>query len=172
LSEAIGTTLTMTGGLASIVGMAVGAWADRFGRKFMLVLTRMIFVLVVYPAYLILTSPQSTSAVIIAMNMLLNFIFSLGIGALYAFLPEAFPKSVRSSGLAILYALSVTIFGGTTQFVVAWLIDVFKDPLVPAWYQIIANVGSIVGVMLMTPHAEVEPFAKRETEATQLHASP
>jgi MFS family permease len=172
LSEAIGTTLTMTGGLASIVGMAVGAWADRFGRKFMLVLTRMIFVLVVYPAYLILTSPQSTSAVVIAMNMLLNFIFSLGIGALYAFLPEAFPKSVRSSGLAILYALSVTIFGGTTQFVVAWLIDVFKDPLVPAWYQIIANVGSIVGVMLMTPHAEVEPFANRETEATRLHASP
>ena len=46
---------------------------------------------------------------------------------------------MRSSGLGILYALGVTIFGGTTQFVVAWLIDVTKDPMVPAWYQIAAN---------------------------------
>jgi MFS family permease len=155
LSETIGTTLTLTGSLASIAGLAVGAWADRFGRKLMLVVSRVIFVLVVYPAYLMLTSPQATPAVIIAINMLLNFIFSLGIGAIYAFLPEAFPKSVRSSGLAILYALSVTIFGGTTQFIVAWLIDWVKDPLVPAWYQIIANVASIVGVMLLMPHPEV-----------------
>ena len=156
LSETIGTTLTMTGSIAAIGGLLVGAWADRFGRKLMLVLTRVIFVLIVYPAYLILTSPEATPALIILMNMFLNFVFFLGIGAIYAFLPEAFPKSVRSSGLAILYALSVTIFGGTTQFIVAWLIDLTKDPLVPAWYQILANVGSIVGVLLLTRHAEVQ----------------
>src|SRR5262249_43969319 len=130
--------------------------------------SRVIFVLVIYPAYMILTSPQATPALIILINMLLNFVFSLGIGAIYAFLPEAFPKSVRSSGLAILYALSVTIFGGTTQFVVAWLIDVTKDPLVPAWYQVLANVGSIVGVLLLTPHAEVqaEVGIQRTADAT------
>jgi len=168
LSETIGTTLTMTGSLAAIGGLLVGAWADRFGRKLMLVLSRVIFVLVIYPAYLILTSPQATPALIILINMLLNFVFSLGIGAIYAFLPEAFPKSVRSSGLAILYALSVTIFGGTTQFVVAWLIDLTKDPLVPAWYQILANVGSIVGVLLLTPHKEVqaEVQLQRTADAT------
>src|SRR5262245_50292324 len=119
LSETIGTTLTMTGAVASLAGLAVGAWVDRFGRKRMLVLSRVIFVLVVYPAYLTLVSPQATPAAIITINMFLNFVFSIGIGAVYAFLPEAFPKSVRSSGLAILYALGVTIFGGTTQFVVA-----------------------------------------------------
>ena len=134
LSETIGTTLTLTGSLASLGGLAVGAWADRFGRKLMLVLSRVVFVLAMYPAYLLLTSPTATPGKIIAFNMLLNFIFSVGIGAIYAFLPEAFPKSVRSSGLAILYALAVTIFGGTTQFIVAWLIDLIKDPLVPAWY--------------------------------------
>jgi hypothetical protein len=47
------------------------------------------------------------------------------------------------------------IFGGTTQFIVAWLIDSTKDPMVPAWYQIVANVASIVGVMLLMPHADV-----------------
>jgi len=48
-------------------------------------------------------------------------------------------------------ALGVTIFGGTTQFVVAWLIDWTKDPMVPAWYQIIANIVSIIGVLLLVP---------------------
>jgi hypothetical protein len=62
---------------------------------------------------------------------------------------------VRSSGLAILYALGVMIFGGTTQFVVAWLIKVTGDPLVPAWYQVVATAASIVGVILLTPHDEV-----------------
>src|SRR5262245_18003759 len=80
--------------------------------------------------------------------MLLNFVFSTGIGALYAFLLEAFPKSVRSSGLAIMYTLSVTIFGGTTQFIVAWLIDLTKNRLVPVWYQIVANVASIIAIAL------------------------
>jgi MFS family permease len=93
--------------------------------------------------------------VIVALNMLLNFIFSTGMGASYAFLTEAFPKSVRSSGLGILYALGVMIFGGTTQFVVAWLIEWTKDPMVPAWYQMAANIVAIIGVMLLMPHAEV-----------------
>jgi MFS family permease len=165
LSETIGTTLTMTGSIAAIGGLLVGAWADRFGRKLMLVLTRVLFVFVIYPAYLFLTSPHATPVLVIMINMLLNFVFSLGIGAIYAFLPEAFPKSVRSSGLAILYALSVTIFGGTTQFIVAWLINLTKDPLVPAWYQIVANVGSIIGVLLLKPHAEVRTKVQIERTA-------
>jgi MFS family permease len=155
LSPTVGTTLTLTGSVAAIAGMAFGVWVDRLGRKQMLVLSRVLFVMVVYPAYLVLTSPDATPTAIVAVNMFINFVFSVGFGAAYAFLSEAFPKSVRSSGLAIPYALGVTIFGGTTQFVVAWLIDWTKDPMVPAWYQIIANVASIVGVLLLVPHREV-----------------
>jgi MFS family permease len=155
LSPTIGTALALTGSLAAIAGLAVGAWADRFGRKPMLIASRVIFVIIIYPLYLIITSPTASASMIVTLNMLLNFIFSIGIGATYAFLTEAFPKSVRSSGLGILYALAVTIFGGTTQFAVAWLIDWTKDPMVPAWYQIIANVAAIIGVMLLMPHAEV-----------------
>jgi MFS family permease len=154
LSPTIGTTITLTGSVASIAGVAVGVWADRFGRKRILVASRVVFVAAIYPAYLVITSPAATPGLIIAMNAAENFVFSIGLGALYAFLAEAFPRAVRSSGLSILYALAVTIFGGTTQFVVAWLIDVTRDPLMPAWYQIIANAGSILGVVLLTPHRE------------------
>jgi MFS family permease len=121
----------------------------------MLILSRVAFVLIVYPVYLILTSPDASLAVIVICNLFLGFVYAIGIGAAYAFMAEAFPQSVRSSGLAILYALGVMIFGGTTQFVVAWLIDVTGNPMVPAWYQIVATSASIVGVTLMTPHAEV-----------------
>lgn len=155
LSAALGTTLGLTNSAAQIAGLAFGVWLDRFGRKPMLVLSRVAFVLVVYPVYLILASPAASVATIIASNAFLGFVFAIGIGPAYAFMAEAFPQSVRSSGLAILYALGVMIFGGTTQFVVAWLIDVTGNPLVPAWYQIVTTTVSIVGVLLMMPHAEV-----------------
>ena len=155
LSATIGTTLALTGSVAQIAGFAVGVWADRFGRKRALVVTRVIFLMLIYPVYLILTSPEASPGTLIAGNMFLNFMFATGIGSLYAFMAEAFPQSVRSSGLAILYALGVTIFGGTTQFVVAWLIDVTKDPMVPAWYQIAFTVLSTIGIILLTPHEEV-----------------
>jgi MFS family permease len=155
MSAVVGTTLGLTNGATQIAGLAVGVWLDRHGRKRMLVLSRVAFLLVVYPVYLILTSPTASVATIVAGNSFLGFVFGIGIGPVYAFMAEAFPQSVRSSGLAILYALGVMIFGGTTQFVVAWLIDVTKNPMVPAWYQIVATSASIVGVLLMTPHAEV-----------------
>lgn len=163
-SPTIGSALAMTGSLAAIAGLAVGAWADRFGRKPMLIASRVVFVLIIYPVYLIITSPTASAPVLVTLNMLLNFIFSTGMGASYAFMTEAFPKSVRSSGLGILYALGVMIFGGTTQFAVAWLIDWTKDPMVPAWYQIIANVAAIIGIMLLMPHAEV--LRERAAHAT------
>lgn len=156
LSATVGTSLTLTGAVAAIAGLATGAWLDRFGRKRMLLIVRVIFVISIYPAYRILTAPTATPTVILIVNMIDNFLFQLGIGAVYAWLAEGFPKAVRSSGLAILYAFSVAIFGGTTQFVVAWLIDRMKDPLVPAWYQIAANLAGIVGLLLMRRHPEAE----------------
>jgi len=155
LSSTIGTTLTLAGSLANMAGIYIGVSVDRFGRKRMLILQRAVFVSIVYPAYLLMTAPDASPWLVVTMNMLLNCVFATTLGAIYAFLPEAFPKSVRSSGLAILYALGVTIFGGTTQFVVAWLIDWTKNPMVPAWYQIAASLAGIAGVALLRPHEEV-----------------
>jgi MFS family permease len=154
LSATIGTVLTLTGSVTQIAGFALGAWMDRFGRKPMLIVARVVFLVSIYPAYRLITSPDATAQSIVAINMLLNFIFAIGFGATYAFLSEAFPKAVRSSGLGILYALGVMLFGGTTQFVVAWLIDWTQNPMVPAWYQMVANVASIVGIALLKPSVE------------------
>jgi hypothetical protein len=128
-----------------------------------LIAWRVALIVVVYPAFLILTAPQATTTTIVLANVFISVMFAAGVGASYAFMAEAFPQSVRSSGLAILYALGVMIFGGTTQFVVAWLIDVTKDPLVPAYYMMAANLATIVGLARMVPHAEVRAWTAADS---------
>jgi MFS family permease len=155
LSELLGTSLTLTGAIAQMGGMLVGTRIDRYGRKRTLIATRVLFAAILYPAYVMLISPDASPLVVIAINMLLNFVFGAGLGAYYAFVSELFPRSVRASGLSIMYALGTTIFGGTTQFVVAWLIERTGDPLMPAWYQIAATVVAIAGLVFLAPHEEV-----------------
>jgi MFS family permease len=155
LSAAIGNGLSMMGYVAQIAGGAVGVWADRFGRKPLLVWSRVAFAAAIYPAFLVLTSPESSLAALFATYMALSALFAMGILPLYAFLLESFPKAVRSSGLSILYALGTTIFGGTTQFVVAWLIDRTGSPMVPAWYMLATTIAATIGVMGLAAHPDV-----------------
>jgi len=155
LSPAVGTTLTMMGYVAQLVGGVAGVWADRFGRKTLLVATRVVFAASIYPAFLVLTSPESSLVSLFAVYMALSAVFAMSIVPMYAFLLEAFPKAVRSSGLSILYALGTTIFGGTTQFVVAWLIERTGSPMVPAWYMLATTIAATIGVLGLMPDPEV-----------------
>lgn len=34
----------------------------------------------------------------------------------------------------MIYAFGVTLFGGSAQLVVTWLLDVSGNPMAPAWY--------------------------------------
>ncbi len=98
LSATIATTLGVAGSVAQIAGLAVGVWLDRHGRKRMLILSRVIFVLVVYPGYLMLTADTASTATIVVCTMFLNFLFAIGIGAVYAFMAEAFPQAYGRAG--------------------------------------------------------------------------
>jgi len=166
LPPTVATTLPLTGGVGQIIGFSIGVWADRFGRKRVLIGWRVALIMVVYPLFQVMTAPGAGATTIVVSNVCFNILFASGIGASYAFMAEAFPQSVRSSGLAILYAMGVMIFGGTTQFVVAWLIDVTGNPMVPAYYMMAANVATIAGLSLMVPHAEVvRAYAKPLAQA-------
>jgi hypothetical protein len=47
---------------------------------------------------------------------------------------EALPKAIRSGVLGTLYAVAMSSFGGSTQFIVKWLIQTTGTPLAAAWY--------------------------------------
>ena len=146
----IGMLVTMVGYIAGIAGAPIGAWAaDRFGYRTSVIVPRVIFLLVVVQAYTAITAPGSTVEMLLLVNIGLNFLLAASYGGLYVLLTEAFPKAVRSAGLSLSYAISVTVFGGSTQLIIAWLIDRLHDPMVPAWYQIGANVISLVAIVLI-----------------------
>jgi MFS family permease len=155
LSATLGNTLTSMGYVAQLAGGVAGVWADRFGRKRLLVGSRVVFAASVYPAFLLLTSPDSSMVAVFTTYMAISAVFAMGIAPMYAFLLEAFPKAVRSSGVSILYALGTAVFGGTTQFVVAWLIERTGSPMVPAWYMLATTIAAIIGVLGLTRHPEV-----------------
>jgi MFS family permease len=137
----------MFGTIANGAVMAVGAlWGgrlcDRFGRKPAMILPRIALIVAVYPAFLLLVSSHTTGALVFVTALLTLLSVLSGAAALTA-LTEVFPNQVRSSGLAISYALSVTVFGGTTQFILAWLIGTTGDPVSPAYYVILTSVISL-----------------------------
>jgi len=69
---------------------------------------------------------------------------------------ESLPKAVRSGALAIIYAVSVSVFGGSTQFAVKALIDLSGSPLAPAWYMTGAVLIGGIAMALMRETAPVK----------------
>jgi len=84
------------------------------------------------------------------LNVLANL---AGVPALVA-ITESLRKEVRGTGVATIYAAAVAVFGGTTQFVVAWLDETMKTPLAVAWYLMAATCVALVASVLMRETAE------------------
>jgi hypothetical protein len=112
----------------------------------------------IYPAFDFLFSHRSASA-LMAVTALLTALTVLSAVAVLAAITELLPNESRASGLSIAYAISVSLFGGTTQFVIAWLIGVTGNPLSPAFY-VIASSTITLWAMLQVP----------ETRGTELPA--
>jgi hypothetical protein len=60
---------------------------------------------------------------------------------------------MRGGALAVIYALSITFFGGTTQLVITWLIHITGSSMAPAYYVFGAWVIGFVAMMLMVESA-------------------
>lgn len=147
----IGMLTTLCGYIASVAGIPIGAWAaDKFGVKVSVIVPRVLFLLVVLQGFVMVTAPGASVETLLTVNIVLNFLMALSYGGLYVLLTEAFPKAVRSSGLSIAYAISVTVFGGSTQLVIAYFIEALGSPLFPAYYQIAANILSLLAVLMIT----------------------
>jgi len=80
-------------------------------------------------------------------------------------LAESMPVSLRAGGLGIVYALAISGFGGTAQFVVTWLIAETGSPLAPAWYMTAAVLLGLLGVVAMPESAPVRTRQRSRASA-------
>jgi MFS family permease len=152
-------TAPLIGGTTTIVFALAGGWlADRYGRKVVMLLPRILLVLAIYPAFVFLNGHASLATLLLTTG-LMSALGSLSSAAAIVAIPEMLPASVRASGLSTAYAFAVTVFGGTTQFVLAWLIGVSHDPLSPAWYMIVSGILGIIAMALM-PETRGKPLPR------------
>ncbi|POZ61145.1 MFS transporter [Chromobacterium alticapitis] len=124
-----------------------GKLADRLPRrKPLLLAVNALSALLTLPCFMLLqAAPSMQTALTLALT--LTALLALGSPAGFLLVMEAFPRHSRATGLAIVYASGVTLFGGFAQFIVTWLISVSGNPLAPAWYIMACSSASLLALL-------------------------
>ncbi len=144
-----------------------GALSDRFGRKAIMLVPGALLLVTILPAFYVISHFRTTPTLLGA-TAVLSILQALPGTPIVTWLTESLPASIRSSGVAVIYAFSIAIFGGTTQYSIAWLIKVTGNPLAPAWYW---TAAMIVGVAAMSAARESAPRKLHTAKLPQLDAT-
>jgi MFS family permease len=159
LGTTVALTATVVFGLSNFGASLLGGYlSDRVGRKPILIWPRVALILVVYPAYLAVVHFPSASMLLGVTALLATLNFLSG-SVTITVLSECVPKPIRGLASGGTYATAVAMFGGTTQFVIAWLIGTTGNKLAPALYLAAASVVAVIAYVLVPETSE--RFARR-----------
>ncbi|SEI55179.1 MFS transporter [Achromobacter sp. NFACC18-2] len=131
------------GAIGFVLAPMVGMLADRVGRKRVIFWSRAVTVCALLPCFEWLVSAPSTGR-LMTVIALLAVLLAMQTAPVITMLPELFPKSVRTTGMSVVYGLGISVFGGFAQFFVTWLLHVTGNPMAPAWYLMVTVTLSTV----------------------------
>lgn len=141
---AFGVTV-VTGLCGMLCNPVGGALSDRFGRRPVMLAAIVGLLIAAFPCFRVMAILKTPLSLYLGGALMASFL-GIAMPAILVSLSESLPQSVRSAGIGIVYAFSISVFGGTAQFVVAWLITTTGSPLAPAWY---LSVAAIIGLAAM-----------------------
>jgi len=154
MSAAVSFGATAAIGASGLVCDTLGGWlSDRWGRKPVMVIPWLLLIVAIYPSFWLLEQLRTRTA-LLTMSAVLNGIQTLSSATIIVAITESLPKRVRSGAIALIYALAISVFGGSTQFLVTWIIQVTGNPLAPAWHML----GAVaIGLTAMLQLPETAP---------------
>ena len=147
MAPTTGLLAGIVAGICTLIAAPIGgAISDRIGRKPVALVAYGLILVTIYPAFLYLNAnpTQDTLLAIVAFLAVLN---AMGGAVIIITLAEVFPVEVRATGMSLVYALGVAIFGGFGQFIVTWLIQATGSPIAPAYYVMACAVATLVALL-------------------------
>lgn len=142
------TTISLIVYVAFIFGS--GHLSDKFGRKKMLIIACVSFIVLTVPAFMLLNTADFF--IVLAVELVLCLALTINDGTLSSYLTETFPTAVRYTGFALSFNMANAIFGGSASFISTALIAATGSNLAPAWYMVGVSCLALVAMILSHEH--------------------
>lgn len=123
-----------------------GHISDKFGRKRMLLIACVGFIVFTVPAFYLLNS--QSFFIILVVELVMCLLLTINDGTLSSYLTETFPTDVRYSGFAMSFNLANALFGGSASFISIALIQATGSSIAPAWYMVAISVVALIAMIL------------------------
>jgi MHS family citrate/tricarballylate:H+ symporter-like MFS transporter len=168
LSAAIAFGATIINGGFSVVSEVWSGWlADKYGRKPVMLIPGALLLVSIFPGFWIIDHFRNVWALYGAETVM---VFLAGVATVPAIvtLTESLPASIRSGVVATVYAFAISIFGGSTQFIIRWLIGYTGNPLAPAYYWTAAMLLALIAMALAPETVPAKTKSAEPSGATAL----
>lgn len=138
----------VAGAVLLMVTPFAGHFSDRIGQIRIMVPAAALILVLISPMFAVM-------AAVPALGVLVVVLFGMALlkasyyGPMGALMASIFPTETRATGMAVGYNIGVTIFGGFTPMIAAWLISATGNDIAPSFWVGFAAVASLTSLIVI-----------------------